>query len=361
MSCLLPWRKLLRRPDMRIDSFEMQRPVMLAPMEEVSDRSFRKICKRFGADVVYSEFISAEALRRQVDASLRKMVFDDDEAPVVIQIFGNSAEAMAEAAVIAASCNLAWIDINFGCPAKKVAGKGAGAALLREPDKMVSIAAAVVRAVDIPVTVKTRLGWDRESINILDILPRLEDAGVQALAIHGRTRSEMYRGVADWDWIARVCDKASIPVIANGDIWCARDAEAMFRHTGADGIMIGRGSIGNPFIFRQTRELLAGGRIDMLPDYHDRIAVAIEHLQLSVRYKGERKGTLEMRRHYATYLKGLPKVSKVRDKLVREESWQNVIGILQEYEAECERYEKEGRLRDYAEFLNDHSKRLVLK
>ncbi|RNA65466.1 tRNA dihydrouridine synthase DusB [Prosthecochloris sp. ZM_2] len=346
---------------MQIGGFDMKRPVMLAPMEEVSDRSFRKICKRFGADVVYTEFISAEALRRQVDKSFRKMEFDPDEAPVVVQIFGNSEDAMAEAAAIAADVRPAWIDINFGCPAKKVAGKGAGAALLKEPEKMAAITAAVVKAVPVPVTVKTRLGWDRESINILDIIPRLEDAGIQALAIHGRTRSEMYRGVADWDWIARVKERATVPVIANGDIWCAADAREMYRHTGADAIMIGRGAIGNPFIFRQTKELLDHGRISSQPDFHDRIEVAIEHLRLSVHYKGERYGTLEMRRHYATYLKGLPKVSKVRDKLVREDSWQQVIEILRAYEEECEGYEREGKIRDYAEFLNDHSKRLVLK
>ncbi|ACF46962.1 TIM-barrel protein, nifR3 family [Prosthecochloris aestuarii DSM 271] len=345
---------------MKVGSLDIGQAIMLAPMEEVTDRSFRKICKRFGADVVYTEFISAEAIRRQVDTSLRKMRFDDDEAPVVVQIFGNSQEAMAEAAVIAASCSPAWIDINFGCPAKKVAGKGAGAALLKEPDKMVAIAAAVVRAVNLPVTVKTRLGWDRDSINIVDIVPRLEDVGVQALAIHGRTRSEMYRGVADWEWIRKVTEKARIPVIANGDIWSAADARAMFAETGADAVMIGRGAIGNPFIFAQARELLDTGRVVTHPDYRDRIAVAVEHLKLSVEFKGEKYGSLEMRRHYSTYLKGLPRVSRVRDKLVREPDWRNVIEILQAYEVECEGYEREGKIRDYAEFLNDHSKRLTL-
>ncbi len=345
---------------MKLGSLDLGRPVMLAPMEEVTDRSFRKICRRFGADIVYTEFISAEAIRRQVDKSLRKMMFDEDEVPVVVQIFGNSEEAMAEAAVIAASYNPAWIDINFGCPAKKVAGKGAGAALLKEPDRMVAIAAAVVRAVNLPVTVKTRLGWDRDSINILDIVPRLEDAGVQALAIHGRTRSEMYKGIADREWIRNVVERARIPVIANGDIWSAADAKAMFDVTGAAGIMIGRGSIGNPFIFTQIKELLSEGRVATQPDFRDRIAVAVEHLRLSVEFKGEKYGNLEMRRHYATYLKGLPCVSKVRDKLVREADWRNVIEILHAYQVECEGYERDGRIRDYAEFLNDHSKRLTL-
>jgi len=346
---------------MRIGSLNIERPVILAPMEDVTDRSFRKICKRFGADIVYTEFVSAEALRRGVGKSLQKMLFEESERPAVIQIFGNSEEAMAEAAVIAASARPDYLDINFGCPAKKVAGKGAGAALLREPEKMAAITAAVVKAVSIPVTVKTRIGWDRDSVNILDIIPRLEDAGIAAIAVHGRTRSEMYKGRADWGWIARVKEHAKIPVIANGDIWSAQDALAMFSHTGADGIMIGRGSIGNPFIFRQAKEFLQSGAMTTLPDFRDRISVAIEHLSLSVEHKGEKYGTLEMRRHYATYLKGLPRVSRVRDKLVREEDWRQVIEILREYEVECEGYEREGKIREYAEFLNDHSKRLVLK
>ncbi|ANT65756.1 tRNA dihydrouridine synthase DusB [Prosthecochloris sp. CIB 2401] len=346
---------------MQIGSFDMARPVMLAPMEDVTDRSFRKLCKRFGADVVYTEFISAEALRRGVEKSLGKMRFDTDEEPAVIQIFGNAEEAMAEAAVIAAEAGPSWIDINFGCPAKKVAGKGAGAALLKEPEKMARITAAVVKAVSLPVTVKTRLGWDRDSLNILDIVPRLEDAGIAALAIHGRTRSEMYKGVADWEWITRVKEKATVPVIANGDIWSASDAAAMFAQTSADAIMIGRGAIGNPFIFRQARELLDTGKVSWQPDYHDRIAAAIEHLKMSIEYKGEKYGNLEMRRHYATYLKGLPRVSQIRNQIVREDQWERTVEILQSYEVACEGYEREGRLRDYAEFINDHSQRLILK
>ena len=346
---------------MIIGDLHIERPVILAPMEDVTDRSFRRICKRFGADIVYTEFVSAEALRRGVEKTVQKMLFEDYERPAVIQIFGNTEEAMAEAAVIAASYRPDYLDINFGCPAKKVAGKGAGAALLREPEKMARIAASVVNAVSVPVTVKTRIGWDRESINILDIVPRLEDAGIQAIAVHGRTRSEMYKGTADWDWIARVKEHARIPVIANGDIWSPDDAKAMFEHTAADGIMIGRGAIGNPFIFKQVKEMLKTGVVATKVDFRDRIAVAIEHLSLSVKNKGEKYGTLEMRRHYATYLKGLPRVSRVRDKLVREDNWLHVIEILRDYEAECEQYAREGKIREYAEYLNDHSRRLILR
>ena len=345
---------------MKIGTIEIERPVILAPMEDVTDRAFRQLCKRNGADIVYTEFISAEALRRGAEKSMRKLAVDAIERPIAVQIFGSSVESMIEAAVIAEEYSPDYLDINFGCPTKKVAGKGAGAALLREPEKMASIAEAVVKAVKIPVTAKTRIGWDRESINILDILPRLEDAGIQALAIHGRTRSEMYKGKADWDWIREVKRHATIPIIANGDIWTADDAVAMFEHTGADGVMIGRGSIGNPFIFALAKQLLQTGVATAPPDFRERIHAAMEHLKLSVQFKGEKYGTLEMRRHYSTYLKGLPMVSRVRNKLVREDTWALVLDILLEYERECEGYAREGRIPGEPEFLNDHSDKLVL-
>lgn len=345
---------------MKIGTIAIDRPVILAPMEDVTDRAFRQLCKRHGADIVYTEFISAEALRRGVEKSVRKLTADAVERPLAIQIFGSSVESMIEAAVIAEEYSPDYLDINFGCPTKKVAGKGAGAALLREPEKMASIAEAVVRAVNIPVTAKTRIGWDRESINIIDVLHRLEDAGIQALALHGRTRSEMYKGRADWNWIREVKQHARIPIIANGDIWTDEDAVAMFDQTGADGIMIGRGSIGNPFIFERAKHLLKTGQKMPPPDFRERIHAAIEHVRLSVQFKGEKYGILEMRRHYATYLKGLRMVSRVRNKLVREDGWEQVIDILLAYEHECEGYAKEGTICDDAEYLNDHSNRLEL-
>ena len=345
---------------MKIGALDIDRPVMLAPMEDVTDRAFRQLCKRHGADIVYTEFISAEALRRGVEKSLRKLKTDAMERPFAIQIFGNSVDSMVEAAVIAEEYRPDYLDINFGCPTKKVAGKGAGAALLREPEKMAQISEAVVKAVSIPVTAKTRIGWDLESINILDILPRLEDAGIQALALHGRTRSQMYKGKADWSWIRAAKEQARIPIIANGDIWSAEDAVAMFAETGADGVMIGRGSIGNPFIFEQARQLIQTGKPMPPPDFRQRIEAAIEHLKLSVQFKGEKYGVLEMRRHYSTYLKGLPMVSRARNKLVREDGWEQVVDILLAYRQECEGYALGGKIHDGAEYLNDHSEKLIL-
>ncbi|MCF8215306.1 MAG: tRNA dihydrouridine synthase DusB [Chlorobium sp.] len=345
---------------MKIGTLDIERPVILAPMEDVTDRAFRQLCKRHGADIVYTEFISAEALRRGVEKTVRKLQVDAVERPVAVQIFGSTVESMIEAAAVAETYSPDFLDINFGCPTKKVAGKGAGAALLKEPEKMQAIAEAVVNRVGIPVTAKTRIGWDHDSINIVDVLHRLEDAGIMALAIHGRTRSDMYKGRANWNWIAEARRHATIPVIANGDIWSAEDAIAMFSQTGADGIMIGRGSIGNPFIFSQVKHLMKTGIVAPPPDYRERIHAAIEHLRLSVQYKGEKYGNLEMRRHYATYLKGLPKVSQVRNSLVREENWEHVIEILLSYEAECAGYAREGRIKEYAEYINDHSDKLVL-
>jgi len=345
---------------MKIGTIDIDRPVILAPMEDVTDRAFRQLCKRHGADIVYTEFISAEALRRGVEKSMRKLKTDAVERPFAIQIFGSSVESMVEAAVIAEEYRPDYLDINFGCPTKKVAGKGAGAALLKEPEKMAEICEAVVKAVTLPVTAKTRIGWDLESINILDILPRMEDAGIQALALHGRTRSQMYKGKADWNWIRAAKEKARIPIIANGDIWSAEDAVAMFAETGADGVMIGRGSIGNPFIFEQAKQLIQTGQSHPPPDFRQRIHAAIDHLTLSVQFKGEKYGNLEMRRHYSTYLKALPMVSRVRNKLVREDGWEQVIQILLDSEAECEGYAREGKIHDGVEYLNDHSDKLVL-
>ncbi|NTW51331.1 MAG: tRNA dihydrouridine synthase DusB [Chlorobiaceae bacterium] len=345
---------------MRIGTIDIDRPVILAPMEDVTDRAFRQLCKRHGADIVYTEFISAEALRRGAEKSIRKLTVDGFERPVAVQIFGSTVESMVEAAAIAETYEPDYLDINFGCPVKKVAGRGAGAALLKEPEKLSEIASAVVRAVSVPVTAKTRIGWDHDSINITEIVRRLEDAGIQAVAVHGRTRSDMYKGRADWGRIAEAKAACSIPLIANGDVWNADDAVAMFAETGADGIMIGRGSIGNPFIFAQSTSLVRQGVRIPLPTYRDRIRVAMDHMYLSVQYKGEKYGILEMRRHYSTYLKGLPGVSIVRNKLVRELDPAVIVELLMDFEAQCEMLDREGRLKEAGEFLNDHSPKIIL-
>ncbi|MFQ3599406.1 MAG: tRNA dihydrouridine synthase DusB [Chloroherpetonaceae bacterium] len=345
---------------MKIGAIEIDKPIVLAPMEDVTDPSFRRLCKRFGADIVYTEFISSEGLLRGAARSCRKLKVFDDERPVAIQIFGNDVEAMVEAALIAEASNPDFIDINYGCPAKKVAGRGAGSGLLCNPTLMEDITAAIVKAVKLPVTAKTRIGWDEHSITILDTVKRLEGAGIQALTIHGRTRSQMFKGAADWTWIKRAKEIASIPIIGNGDIWTAKDAVKHFQITQVDGAMIGRGAIGNPFIFREAKSLMQGVEIPP-PTFHEKIQVAIEHLNMSLEWKGEKYGVLEMRRHYASYLKGMPNVSKVRDFLVREEQPQNIIDRLLEYEHECERYLAEGTFERYAQTLNDHSKRLVLE
>ncbi|NTV03168.1 MAG: tRNA dihydrouridine synthase DusB [Chlorobiaceae bacterium] len=345
---------------MRIGKIEIDRPVILAPMEDVTDRAFRQLCKRHGADIVYTEFVSAEAIRRGAEKSIRKLAIADHERPVAVQIFGSTVESMVEAAAIAESYEPDYLDINFGCPVKKVAGRGAGAALLREPEKLSAIASAVARAVSIPVTAKTRIGWDHDSINITETVRRLEDAGMQAVAVHGRTRSDMYKGRADWARIAEAKAACSIPVIANGDVWNEDDAVAMFAQTGADGIMIGRGSIGNPFIFARAVSLVRHGVRLPSPTYRERIGAALEHLRLSVEYKGEKYGVIEMRRHYSTYLKGLPGVSKVRNELVRELDLNAIERQLREFEERCESLEREGRLTESGEFLNDHSPKLIL-
>jgi len=345
---------------MKIGRIEIEKPVILAPMEDVTDPSFRRLCKRHGADMVFTEFISADGLIRHAVKSKRKLDVFDDERPVAIQIFGNQIEPMVEAAQMAEAAKPDFIDINYGCPVKKVAGKGAGSGLLCQPDLMEQITAAVVNAVRLPVTAKTRIGWDESSISILDTVRRLEGSGIQALTIHGRTRAQMYKGRADWSWIARAKEAATIPIIGNGDIWTAEDAKRMFDETGVDGVMIGRGSIGNPFLFREAKHFIQTGQRLPPATHHERVEVAIQHLNMSLERKGEKFGVLEMRRHYSTYLKGLPNVSKVRDYLVRENDPKLIVEALRRFEAECDEHLQKGTFRQFVQHLNDHSKRLVL-
>ncbi len=293
-------------------------PVLLAPMEDVTDRSFRSLCREFGADMTYTEFVNSDALVRSASKSLDKLVLDGDEHPVGAQIYGNDVESMARSAVIAAECGPDLIDINFGCPVRKIAGRGAGSGMMRNVPLMVEITRRVVEAVDLPVTVKTRLGWDEESKNIEEIAERLQDVGISALTIHGRTRAQMYKGEADWSLIGAVKNnpRITIPIIGNGDIVSARGAALAFERYGVDAIMVGRATFGRPWIFRDIRHYLETGEQLLAPSVEERVAISRRHLGLSVGLKGERVGVLEMRRHFSCYFKGFPDFRDLRIGLV---------------------------------------------
>jgi nifR3 family TIM-barrel protein len=305
-------------------------PVLLAPLEDITDSSFRAICRAHGADMVYTEFVSSEALIRSALKSSNKMLFDEAERPVGIQIFGNSIDAMRNAALLAEQNNPELIDINFGCPVRKVAMKGAGAALLKDIPLMTAITREVVKAVKVPVTVKTRLGWDESEKVIVDVAERLQDVGIQAITIHGRTRAQMYSGVADWTLIGEVKNnpRMQIPVIGNGDIDCAQKASEMFTKYGVDAIMIGRASIGNPWIFKQVKEFLLAGNIIAPPQLEERISVSLAHLSLAIQKKGEHKGIIEMRKHYAGYFRGLPGFKKIRMQILTLNNFSEIQELL---------------------------------
>ena len=294
------------------------RPLFLAPMEDVTDASFRYICKKFGASMVYTEFVSSDALVRDVPKSLAKFTIYDYERPIGIQIYGHLPDAMVDSAVKVERAQPDVIDINFGCPVKKIAGRGAGSGMMREPDKMVEITRRVVEAVHTPVTVKTRLGWDENSKIIVELAERLQDAGIAALTIHGRTRAQMYKGEADWSLIGAVKNnpRMHIPIIGNGDIKTPQDAAAAFDRYGVDAIMVGRASFGHPWIFREMRHYLDTG--EELPPLSvaERVALAKDHLAKSIEIKGERRGVFEMRRHLSCYFKGLENFKETRMKLV---------------------------------------------
>lgn len=297
-----------------------ERPLFLAPMEDVTDPSFRIICKEFGADMVYTEFVSADGLIRDAGKSLAKLNIYDDERPVGIQIYGNQTGPMVEAALRAEAASPDLIDINFGCPVKKIAGRGAGSGMMRNVPLMVEITKAVVEAVKLPVTVKTRLGWDEETKNIEEIAERLQDVGIEALTIHGRTRSQMYKGEADWTLIGAVKNnpRIHIPIIGNGDIDSPQKAREAFDRYGVDGVMIGRATYGRPWIFKEIRHYLDTGEILPQPSVTERVELAKHHLERSLAFKGEKVGILEMRRHLSSYFKGLPSFKQTRLRLVTE-------------------------------------------
>lgn len=311
------------------------KPLLLAPMEDVTDASFRYVCKMFGADLMFTEFVSSDGLIRDARKSLDKLAIYDYERPIGIQIYGHIPEAMVEAARMAEAAKPDLIDINFGCPVNKIAKRGAGSGMMREPDKMVAITEAIVKNVHLPVTVKTRLGWDEDSKIIVELAERLQDAGISALTIHGRTRAQMYKGEADWTLIGKVKEnpRMKIPIIGNGDITTPQQARRAFDTYGVDGIMIGRATFGHPWIFREIRHYLDTGEILPPMSVEERVRLAKSHLAKSIEIKGEKVGILEMRRHLSCYFKGLPDFKETRLKLVTSVSPEELYALL-DYVAE---------------------------
>lgn len=320
---------------MKIGNIDLgDKPIFLAPMESVTDVPFRYICKKYGADFVYTEFVSSDGLVRNAQKTVKKLTIYDFERPIAIQIYGHIPEAMVEAAKIAEESNPDVIDINFGCPVKKIANRGAGAGMLKNVPLMVEITEKVVKAVKIPVTIKTRLGWDENSKNILDIAIRLQDVGIQALTIHGRTRMQMFKGKADWTLIGEVKNhpKIHIPIIGNGDITTPEEAKQAFDNYGVDGIMIGRGAIGKPWIFRDIKHYLKTGQLLPSPSIKEIVDLARLHFLKSIEYKGLPVGIYEMRRHFVNYFKGLPHFKDFKIKLVTSIDPDEILLLLEEIE-----------------------------
>ncbi|QCK13514.1 tRNA dihydrouridine synthase DusB [Mangrovivirga cuniculi] len=315
----------------KIGSLELEGfPLLLAPMEDVSDPPFRAVCKENGADVMYTEFISSEGLIRDAAKSVEKLDIYDYERPIGIQIFGDKIESMREAAAIAEEADPDIIDINYGCPVKKVACKGAGAGILLDIPKMQSMTEEIVKRVNKPVTVKTRLGWDENSIKIVEVAKRLQDVGIQALSIHGRTRKQMYKGVADWSHIAEVKNHPDIhiPIFGNGDIDSPQKALEYKNKYGVDGVMIGRAAIGYPWIFNEIKHFMKTGELLDPPSLEERVRITKQHLEFSLEWKGDKKGLFEMRRHYTNYFRGIPNFKPFRQLLVESNDPQEVFKTL---------------------------------
>lgn len=317
----------------KIDNIELgDFPLLLAPMEDVSDPPFRAVCKEGGADLMYTEFVSSEGLIRDAAKSVQKLDIFEYERPIGIQLFGSDIETMGECTKIATKAGPDLIDINYGCPVKQVACRGAGAALLQDIPKMVKMTEAVVKATHLPVTVKTRLGWDESTKNIEDVAERLQDIGIKALTVHGRTRVQMYKGDADWTLIGKIKDnpRIKIPIFGNGDIDSPEKAIEYRDRFGVDGIMIGRASIGYPWIFNEIKHFIKTGEHLAPPTTAERVRVCRKHLDFSIKWKGERTGILEMRRHYATYFKGLNNFKPYRMRLVETLDYAHILEILDE-------------------------------
>ncbi len=308
------------------------KPIFLAPMEDITDPSFRYICKKYGADMMYTEFISAEGLIRDGKKSVLKLDIFDYERPIGIQLYGNVTEAMVEATKISERSNPELIDINFGCPVKKIANRGAGSGMFQNIPLMIEMTAAIVKATNLPVTVKTRLGWDDNSKVIVDVAERLQDTGIEALTIHGRTRNQLYKGPADWTLIGEVKNnpRMKIPIIGNGDVTSPELAKKMFDTYGVDGVMIARASVGKPWIFSHTKHYINTGESLPEPALEEKVDVAIEHFKRSIDWKGELVGIYEMRRHLSNYFKGLPNFKETRMRLLTSLSPNEILDILEE-------------------------------
>ena len=311
-------------------------PLLLAPMEDVSDPPFRRLCKEQGADMMYTEFISADGLVHDAVKSFQKLEVFDYERPIGIQYFGGQLDSMIAAAHIVEAANPDVIDINFGCPVAKVACKMAGAGLLQDVPKLVALTEAVVKSTSKPVTVKTRLGWDERSINILEVAERLQDVGIQALTIHARTRAQMYKGEANWEWISRVKNnpRMTIPIFGNGDVDSPQKALDYRRRFDMDGIMIGRAAIGYPWIFREIKHFFETGELLPPPSAEERVDAVRRHLQTSIEWKGERVGVVEMRQHYTNYFRGFANIKPFRQQLVTEYEPEVLFGVLDQIEEE---------------------------
>ena len=323
----------------KVGKIEIDRAILLAPMEDVTDVSFRLVCRELGADVVYTEFVNSEGLVRSNERTHKKLKIIEDERPVGIQIYGSSIESMVGAAKIAESENPDMIDINAGCWVKNVVGCGAGSALLKDIPYLTQLVKSVVDAVELPVTVKTRIGWDNNSIQIVEIAKRLEDVGIAALTVHGRTRQMGHKGDADWSWIAKVKEAVSIPVVLNGGVFDATDVKQAFKETNTDGVMIARGAIGNPWIFLEAKEVMSQGYIHTKIDDEMKINTCLRHLELAIVVKGERRAVIEHRKFYSGYLKGMHHASKIRNELMQYVEFNPVREVLNRYLEELKKLE----------------------
>ena len=316
---------------LKIGTLELEKAVLLAPMEDVTDVSYRLLCKELGADIVYTEFVNSDGLIRNCPRARDKMKLLPEERPAGIQIYGHSIEAMVGAAQMAAACEPEVLDINAGCWVKKVSKRGAGSGLLKDPKHFYQLVKQVVEVSPSPVTVKTRLGWDWDSINILDVARRIEEAGAVALTLHCRTRSMGHSGKADWSWINKVKQVVTIPVVVNGDVASGEDVKRAFATTAADGVMIARGAIGSPWVFREAKEIIHRGQVTTPTTVGDRIRICLRHLERHIEYKGKRRAIPSFRKYYSGYLKGLPGSLQVRKQLVLLNEFENIKEVLLAY------------------------------